>query len=842
MSASSKVTDAPAGKGELRLAQVAFPVPLRQEFVYRIPPGWESIVLPGTRVEAVLGGRKTVGVVVSCPDHTSYTAGRLLSLSAVVDPDLRVPADILALTRWVSEYYLCSWGEALNAGLGPHGSAARVAFRLLPLSTQTTGDVRSRISPTERKVLERLSQSRAKSLAGLTRLGVARKTLQECLRNLVARNLVSAEWKAIPPPLPNESVITGVNPLAVHRREAVTNTESPTDSDRTQDTFERLPGSSIQLPGGRPWREIAKHFPGGQQALRSGMLDGSVLWEPVPSAELRHGFTPAREPDAASFDDDQTSALRTLKELLDTRRFAAALLWGPTGSGKTAIYCEAIRHAWSQGRTALFLVPEIGLAGQMISRLETTLGERIGVWHSGLTSAQRYWMARLVARGHYRLVIGARSAVFAPIPDLGLIIVDEEHGESYKQSDPSPRYHARDVAVIRARTIHAVCLMGSATPSCESYHNTQSGKYTLLRLRRRVQGRSMPLVRLVDLSKRQLSGTDGWVTPEMKAALQDTINAGQKAIVFLNRRGHSTIVACKHCGFFLTCPNCDLTLTYHSTTRQFRCHICAHTAAAQDRCPKCQGTDFLFKGVGTQKLEETLRTMDGPVRMARLDADIAARRGAAGEILTGFAGEKYNLLVGTQMVAKGLDVAEVGLVGVVWADQQMAFPDFRAEEKTFQLLTQVAGRAGRGEGSSGKSEVLVQTFRPAHDLIELAAAQDAESFFARELPRRRALNYPPFSHLILLTFTSPDLPSARASAAKFATHWGAQGSGLGSLLGPAPAAVPRRAGNHNIHILLKIKSLKPARMVIIEFLEQHMPALRKSKVNLTIDVDPVDFW
>ena len=827
MVAASNIAESSPARTEGRLAQVAFPLPMRREFVYRIPPGWEQVVRPGTRVEAMLGGRKEIGVVVSCPDTSDFTTGRLLPLSAIIDPDLCVPPNVLSLTRWVADYYICGWGEALSAGLGPHVAAARVAYRSLPLDQRTSSEVHSRITPTERRILQQLSQSKPRSLASLTRLGLRRQALQDGLKRLVEHNFVVAEWKAILPPLPKETLITGLNPAADW---AVPST--------VRDFF-LIRGDGI---AGQSWTEVARRFPGGQRALRTLMLDGTVLWEPLPSAAFQQGLGSATEPDPSRFDDEQLAALNALKQLLDARQFAAALLWGPTGSGKTAIYCAAIRHAWSLGRTALFLVPEIGLAGQMISRLETTLGERVGVWHSGLTLAQRYWMARLVAQGRYRLVIGARSAVFAPIPDLGLIIVDEEHGESYKQSDPSPRYHARDVAVVRARTTHAVCLMGSATPSCESYHNAQTGKYALLRLKRRVQGRSMPLVRLVDLSKRQLSGADGWVTPELKQALQETLDSGRKAIVFLNRRGYSTFVACKSCGYFLTCPHCDLTLTYHASTRQFRCHFCEHTAPAWERCPKCQGTDFLFKGVGTQKIEEILSVLDGPVRLARLDADIAARRGAAGEILTGFAGAKYNLLVGTQMVAKGLDVAEVGLVGVVWADQQMAFPDFRAEEKTFQLLTQVAGRAGRGEASLGVGEVLVQTFRPDHDLIELAAAQDAESFFARELPRRRALDYPPFSHLILLAFTSPSLDAARSSAAKFGAHWRAVASGLGRLLGPAPAAVPRRAGNHIVHVLLKIRSLKSARAAIVDFLDQHAASLRKSKVSLAIDVDPVDFW
>lgn len=809
-----------------RLAEVAFPLPVNRQFVYRVPAEWAEVVQPGTRVEAVLGGRKQFGVVVACPERTSIPASQLLPLSSVSDPDSPVSGELLALTHWVSEYYLCGWGETLGVVTGVHTPLARLCYKLCPLEQQSSR-AGPRTTPTERLILTHLSAARPTSLQSLLRLGPRPATVRDALAKLIARKLVTQEWKSVPAPLPKEAVLTGVNPKHI-----------ADVSIEVREFFASMNNDS----SGLHWSAAARKFPGGQSALRALMLDGTVLWEPVPSSLARFSSAPSPEPAPEQFDAEQLSALNSIKTMIDSGKFGAALLWGPTGSGKTAVYCAAIRHAWSLGRNVLFLVPEIGLAGQMINRLESSLGERVGIWHSGLTPAQRYWMARLVAQGRYRLVVGARSAVFAPIPNPSLIIVDEEHGDAYKQSDPAPRYHARDVAVVRARTNRAVCLLGSATPSCESYHNAHSGKYELLRLTRRVRGRSMPLVRLVDLSKRQLNGPDGWITTELRRALQDTLLSGRKAIVFLNRRGHSTVVACKSCGYFQLCPECELTMTYHAATRQFRCHLCEHAIPAYESCPKCCSTEFMFRGVGTQKVEETLASLEGPVQMARLDADVTARRGVAAEILAGFAGSRYNLLVGTQMVAKGLDIADVGLVGVVWADQQMAFPDFRAEEKTFQLLTQVAGRAGRGEARLGAGEVLVQTFRPDHDLIELAAAQDAAAFFTREIPRRRALDYPPFCHLILLAFAAPVRESARAAAAKFAEHWRANAAVSGRLLGPAPAAVPRRAGSFIEHVLLKIRSLNPARAAINEFQVQNEAAFKRAKVLLTIDVDPVDFW
>lgn len=484
-----------------------------------------------------------------------------------------------------------------------------------------------------------------------------------------------------------------------------------------------------RLPHPTTLRKLGDLLPGGMQSLHSHLTSGSLIWHPHPSSlHDQHKSHVTSEPSGESLNSEQTEALSKICARLNKREFSVSLLWGPTGSGKTAIYCGAIRRAWANGRRVLFLVPEIGLASQLIDRLEATIGERVAVWHSGLSVSERYWTARLVAQGRYRLIVGARSAVFAPIPDLGLIVVDEEHGDSYKQSDPAPRYHARDVAVFRARLNRAVCLLGSATPSVESYHNATTGKYDLLRLTRRVRGRQLPVVRIVDL-RSGATGDGRWISPALREALVQTIREGRKAIIFLNRRGHSTMVTCRRCGHSLGCPNCAVTLTYHVHDRSLRCHFCTYSMRAPDACPACQTTEFLMRGVGTQKLVELLQDLDAPVRMVRLDADVSARRGQAEEVLRGFAGNRYNLLVGTQMVAKGLHVADVDLIGVIWADQQMAFPDFRAEERTFQLMTQVAGRAGRGTVTDHPGLVIVQTFHPDHELIELAAQQDVEQFF-----------------------------------------------------------------------------------------------------------------
>lgn len=746
------------------LCSLAFNIPIRKEFTYIVPDDWPGNVQVGDRIIAPLSGRDMTGIVVK----TQRENGPIAGLKTILRPaaGYRVPSNLMELTRWTADYYLCSWGEALAAAAGPSPGTAKLVYRLKRLDWDLGKDKIERLAAVDRDMLNILSARRHVSLDTILKSTDRKRSfVLGTLHHLVEKGWVESEWRMTTPVEPEE-----ISPLV--------------------------------------------------------------------SAE--NGVTP--EPPFAQFDDEQKFAWKSISALMNDRKGQTALLWGTTGSGKTAVYCEAIKHAWSQDRTAIFLVPEIGLASQMIRRLEATLGERAAIWHSGLSNSERFWMAQHIAAGKYRMVVGARSAIFAAIPNLGLIIVDEEHADSYKQGDPSPRYHARDLAIVRAKIDNALCILGSATPSCESIHNAQTGKYSLLRLTKRVQGRALPIVRVVDLRHQAGRPDSSWITNDLRAALERTLSSGRKAIVFLNRRGHSTMVMCELCGHTEVCPDCGLALTYHSSDRSYRCHVCAKSKPGLDACPSCGGTDFLMRGIGTQKVEEVLASINPHVKLARLDADIAAKVGAAAQTLDGFAGEKYNLLVGTQMVTKGLDVANVGTVGVVWADQQMSIPDFRAEERTFQLLTQVAGRAGRGEGHSG--EVFVQTFHPDHELITLAASQDAESFYLRELPRRKQLGYPPFTRLVLLAFSSENPKAPMESAIAFAAYWKtclAESRTLGKLLGPSPALIPRRAKRHYVNILIKSANIRATARAIASYRVQNDTILQRRHVSLTIDVDPIDF-
>jgi len=486
------------------------------------------------------------------------------------------------------------------------------------------------------------------------------------------------------------------------------------------------------------------------------------------------------------------------------------VLHGVTGSGKTEVYLRAAAEALASGRQALLLVPEISLVPQTLDRVQSHLGSaRVAVAHSYLGGTERLGYWEKVASGRADVVVGARSAVFAPLGRLGLIVLDEEHEDSYKQDQGAPRYHAREVAVRRARREGATLILASATPSIETYRHALIGDYTLLSLPERVAGRALPPVELVDMRIELASGNRGLFSRALQAALSQTLGAGQQAILFLNRRGHSTFILCRDCGWVARCPRCDVSLTYHDADQDLQCHYCGYHAPAPGRCPGCGGHRVRYFGAGTQRVEDEVRLYYPSARVARLDSDVVRRSGEAARVLALFESGQADVLVGTQMVAKGLDIAGVGLVAAVAADSALHLPDFRAPEKTFRLLTQAAGRAGRGD-SPGR--VVIQTYNPDHPAIAAAARHDYVSFATAEMAARRVLGYPPFTHLVRVEFSDPDEGKARDAAAALAkalSGLGFSGAATGLVAtgrprygGPAAAPLARLRGRWRWHVLV----------------------------------------
>ncbi|MGB4273346.1 MAG: primosomal protein N' [Bacillota bacterium] len=502
---------------------------------------------------------------------------------------------------------------------------------------------------------------------------------------------------------------------------------------------------------------------------------------------------------------EQDKAVQTIIKNFDEERKKPFLLHGVTASGKTEVYMRVIEAVLERGKSAIVLVPEIALTPQMTRDFSERFKEKVAVLHSRLSQGERYDEWRRAGRGDARIVVGARSAVFAPVRNLGAIIVDEEHETSYKQEE-SPKYHARDVACERARISKAVCILGSATPSVESYYKALNGDYTLLELPYRVENKELPTVEVVDMREELAAGNRSIFSRPLFEAISDRLEKKEQVILFLNRRGYSTFVLCRECGYSMRCPNCDVALTYHAAGNRIRCHYCDFEQPVPSICPNCGGRYIRYFGAGTQKIEGEVKRVFPHARTIRMDTDTTRRKGAHETIVTTFQKGEYDILIGTQMVAKGLDFPNVTLVGVISADTCLNLPDYKAGERTFQLLTQVAGRAGRGEK---RGHVVVQTYSPGHYAIEQGTAQDYRGFYDEEIACRSEGGYPPFSRLILVVVSGKNLSEVErhsvslAKALQTRTRSAKQWKNT-KILGPSPCAMSKVKGMHRWQILLKV--------------------------------------
>ena len=537
---------------------------------------------------------------------------------------------------------------------------------------------------------------------------------------------------------------------------------------------------------------------------------------------------------ALLLNEEQTVAFAMIVRAISSPEKAKPiLLHGVTGSGKTEIYLQAIRETLKQNRTSIVLVPEISLTPQTVERFKSRFSEKddVAVLHSHLSEGERHDEWHKVHSGRARIVIGARSAVFAPLKNLGLIVVDEEHETSYKQEE-APRYHARDVAVVRAKIEKAVVLLGSATPSLESYHNTLKKKYQLASLTQRVDNCQMPLIRVIDLRQEQRSGRAPILSEKLRSAISDRIAKREQTILFLNRRGFSTSLLCSNCGKARDCPNCSVALTFHRSMSRLNCHLCGHTAAVPKKCPECGQDALIYVGFGTEKVESTVAQIFPNAVVKRMDADSMTRKEAYRETLRAFRAGKIDILVGTQMIAKGLHFPNVTLVGIINADLALHLPDFRAGERTFQLLTQVAGRAGRGETPG---EVFVQSYTPFSPSIQFARHHDFAGYVEQELEFRERCDFPPFRHAVLITIHSAHQERGKFSAETLRRKLREALPEEFMVAEPAPAPLEKLSGQYRFHILLRGSAIMRLSRLIRETLEKlPMP----EDVAVAVDVDP----
>ncbi|MGG1247145.1 primosomal protein N' [Bacillus spizizenii] len=532
--------------------------------------------------------------------------------------------------------------------------------------------------------------------------------------------------------------------------------------------------------------------------------------------------------------DEQSAAFQPIRQTLDNDEHKVFLLHGVTGSGKTEIYLQSIEKVLAKGKEAIVLVPEISLTPQMVNRFKGRFGSQVAVMHSGLSTGEKYDEWRKIHRKEVRLVVGARSAIFAPFENLGMIIIDEEHESSYKQEE-MPRYHAKEVAIKRAEHHSCPVVLGSATPTLESYARAQKGVYELLSLKHRVNHQVMPEVSLVDMREELRSGNRSMFSVELMEKLEETISKGEQAVLFLNKRGYSSFVMCRDCGYVPQCPHCDISMTYHRYGQRLKCHYCGHEEPVPHTCPECASEHIRFFGTGTQRVEEELTKVLPNARVIRMDVDTTSRKGAHEKLLSAFGEGKADILLGTQMIAKGLDFPNVTLVGVLSADTTLHIPDFRSAEKTFQLLTQVSGRAGRHE-KPGK--VIIQTYTPSHYSIQLTKTHDYETFYQHEMAHRREQSYPPYYYLALVTVSHEEVAKAAVTAEKIAHFLKANCGADTKILGPSASPIARIKDRYRYQCVIKYKQETQLSALLKKILEHYKREIEQKHIMISIDMNP----
>jgi primosomal protein N' (replication factor Y) len=798
-----------------RLATVAVPVPSIGALTYRLPDTLDCPVA-GARVLVPLGTRILTGVVIATDVAPAIQADApapdLKDIIDVLDTEAFLPPDVLRLVRWVAEYYACGAGEALSSAMPPrawmeserHAQITDAGRARLAMERGLRADLLARLADRKPARVDTLATRRGiySALKGLERdalIAITRpmKGAASAFRTVRAATLTLSE--AVPKGARQLEAVALLRAAPEGIDTAVLASRGISAT-----TLKRL----VEIGLVAIHRRKVERDPFEQEAALPAIARAEVTL----TAEQAHAFKKL----------DAWSAAST---------FGCALLHGVTGSGKTEIYLRLAATVRARGRSVLLLVPEIALTPAVAALFRGAFGERVAIQHSGLSDGERHDQWHRIRRGEVDVVVGTRSAVFAPVVRLGLIIVDEEHDGSYKQEE-TPRYHGRDVAVMRAHQAGALAVLGSATPSMESFYNAQNGRYHLVTLERRVLDRPMAAVRIVDM--RQEFATHG---PDviLSSALVDAIGARlekkEQAMVLLNRRGFATVVFCRQCGHTLECPNCSVSLTVHKAIRRARCHYCNHAAGIPTKCSECAGEFLEQMGFGTERIEAEVRAIFPAARVSRVDRDTVRRKGAITGLLSRFASGEVDILVGTQMIAKGHDFPRVTLVGVISADVGLGMADFRAGERTFQLLTQVAGRSGRGELPG---EAYVQTIHPSHYSIRHACRQDYAGFFNDEIAFRREMKYPPAIAMINAVVKAPTREGAMADAADLvrAMRWGGEPY---RILGPAPAPLSRLKGEYRVQFFVKGSHRRELRKALVTALEAR-PEIRRRTI---VDVDPM---
>lgn len=797
----------------MTIARVIVDVPAigtDKEFDYAIPEKWREMIQPGMRVAVPFGPRIIQGFVIGLKDTTDVP--RLKSISKPLDMTPVLNKELLRLGEWIAEQTLSFKITSFHAML-PAAMKAKYKkvirktdhMKLLPLDDLFGGKQEIDWKEAEkRNLLPALHKEINKGNAEVI--------------YLVKDRAKTKKMKIVRPAVPQHELNVAADELpknAVNQIKLLQYIHAA-----QEETFE---AGDLAARAEVPRQTIAA-------LVKKGIL--SETEEDVYRDPYKHKTFQRTTP--LPLTAQQQEAISPILETIETNVHKTFMLFGVTGSGKTEVYLQSIHEVIKKGEEAIVLVPEIALTPQMVERFKGRFGSDVAVLHSRLSIGEQYDEWRKIQKKEVKVVVGARSAVFAPFENLGIIIIDEEHETSYKQEE-TPRYHARDVAIERAKYHQCPVVLGSATPSLESFARAQKGVYQLLTLSKRMNEKQLPSVAIVDMREEMRSGNRSMFSKELFEKLKDRLAKREQTVLFLNRRGHSTFLMCRDCGFVMQCPHCDITLTFHRYSNEMKCHYCGFQTEAPQTCPDCASSHIRYFGTGTQKVEEELSKLLPEARVIRMDVDTTGRKGAHERLLDHFQAGRADILLGTQMIAKGLDFPNITLVGVLSADTMLHLPDFRAAEKTFQLLTQVSGRAGRHELSG---EVVIQTYSPEHYSIQLAGKQDYDRFYRQEMAMRKLGSYPPFYYLALITVQHEDLMKVISVTEKISNYMKARISQDAILLGPVASPIPRINDRYRYQCLIKYKREPNLFPALKKVLEHYQTKLSKEGLSISIDVNP----
>lgn len=795
------------------IASVIVDVPAKQTdrpFDYRIPEHLEGVITPGMRVIVPFGPRKIQGFVISIQPSSEFE--KLRDIIAPMDILPVLNEELLQLGDWLSEETLCYRISAYQV--------------MLPAALKAKYEKKIRVT-TDLNLLPQVLQKIFEK-SHIVSFDTIEKDAWKVLQKEIASGHVEFIYevkervnkkkrKYVIPRVSEEELSDSLKLLSIQatkQREIIEFFLANPDPVPLQHLINLLNTSSSAIKG----------------LVNKGMLreeEVEIYRDPYENRVFERTH-------ALPLTPEQTVAITPVLQTIEEDLHQVFLLYGVTGSGKTEVYLQSIQRVLEKGKEAIVLVPEIALTPQMVKRFKGRFGDEVAVMHSGLSTGEKYDEWRKIQRKEVKVVVGARSAIFAPFENLGIIIIDEEHETSYKQEE-NPRYHARDVAIQRAKKYGCPVVLGSATPALESFARAKKGVYKLLALPSRMNSGPMPHVEVVDMREELREGNRSMFSRALMEKLKDRLEKQEQTVLFLNKRGHSSFVMCRDCGYVVNCPDCDISLTYHRFSERMKCHYCGYESHVPTQCPECQSEYIRYFGTGTQKIEEELGKVLPEARVIRMDVDTTSKKGAHEKLLTDFGEGKADILLGTQMIAKGLDFPKITLVGVLSADTMLHIPDFRSSEKTFQLLTQVSGRAGRHELTG---EVIVQTYTPEHYSIQFAAQQDYDLYYEREMQIRKLHHYPPFYYISLITVSHENLMKVVSVTEKITGYIRNSLSPEAIVLGPVASPIPRIKNRYRYQCLIKYKREPQLGRAIKTVLDQYQHESATTGLTISTDVNP----